>query len=126
MTYKDLDIWKLAHELVIGIHAMTLNELPKFELFEEASQIRRSSKSVKSTIVEGYGRRRYKAEFIKFLVYANASLEETIDHLDTLYDTKSLTNEPLYKDLSSKAIYLSRKLNSFLLAVEQQHNANNN
>ena len=60
MSYKSLEIWKLARELVIDIHKMTLNELPKFEMFEEGRQIRKSSKSVRSSIVEGYGRRRYK------------------------------------------------------------------
>ena len=58
MSYKKLEIWPLARELVIDIHRMTLNKLPKFEMFEEGSQIRRSVKSVKSTIVEGHGRRR--------------------------------------------------------------------
>jgi four helix bundle protein len=60
--YRDLDVWKLAREAVREVHAMTLKLLPKFELHETGSQIRRSSKSVKSAIVEGYGRRRYKAE----------------------------------------------------------------
>jgi len=66
MSYKNLEIWKLAREVVIDIHKMTLEKLPKFEIFEEGSQIRKSSKSLKSTIVEGYGRRRYKQEFIRF------------------------------------------------------------
>lgn len=66
MSYKNLEIWKLAREVVIDIHKMTLERLPKFEIFEEGSQIRKSSKSLKSTIVEGYGRRRYKQEFIRF------------------------------------------------------------
>ena len=74
MSYKNLEIWKLADELVVEIHEMTLTKLPKFEMFEEGGQIRRSSKSVKSTIVEGYGRKRYKAEFIKFLVYYLAQM----------------------------------------------------
>ena len=52
--YKNLEIWQLARGLVIDIHKMTLNHLPRFELFEEGSQIRRSIKSVKSNIVEGY------------------------------------------------------------------------
>ncbi len=60
MSYKNLDIWKLSRELVIDIHKMTLTELPKFEMYETGSQIRRSSKSVKANIVEGYGRRSYK------------------------------------------------------------------
>ena len=103
MSYKNLEIWQLADELVVEIHNMTLNKLPKFEMYEEGSQIRRSIKSVKSTIVEGYGRKKYKAEFIKFLIYALASNDETSDHLETLYKTKSLTDETLYKSLYAKA-----------------------
>jgi len=80
MSYKNLEIWKLARELAVDIHKLTLNELPKLETFEQGSQIRKSSKSVRSTIVEGYGRRRYKQEFIRFLNYAIASNDETIDH----------------------------------------------
>ncbi len=52
MNYKDLEVWKIARELSIKIHKMTLT-LPKFEMYEEGSQIRRSSKSIRSTIVEG-------------------------------------------------------------------------
>jgi four helix bundle protein len=55
MSYRKLDVWQLARELAVEIHKMTLTELPKFEMFEEGSQIRRSIKSAKSTIVEGYG-----------------------------------------------------------------------
>ena len=40
-SYKDLEIYKLSYELAIKIHKMSL-ELPKFELYEEGSQIRRS------------------------------------------------------------------------------------
>ena len=58
-SYRDLDIYKKAHKLAIEIHKMSL-KLPKFELYEEGNQIRKSSKSVKSNIVEGFGRRRYK------------------------------------------------------------------
>jgi len=81
MSYKNLEIWKLADELVVEIHEMTLTKLPKFEMFAVGDQIRRSSKSVKSTIVEGCGRKPYKREFLKFLVYSLGSNDETIDHL---------------------------------------------
>ena len=57
MSYKKLLIWQLAREVVIEVHEMSL-KLPKFELYEQGSQIRRSSKATKSAIVEGYGRRR--------------------------------------------------------------------
>jgi len=88
MTYKNLEIWKLADDLAIEIHEMTLTKLPKFEMFEEGGQIRRSTKVVKSTIVEGYGRKRYKSGFIKFLVYSLGSNDETIDHLENLFRVK--------------------------------------
>ena len=121
MNYKDLEIWKLAREIVIEIHNMTLNKLPKFEMFEEGSQIRRSSKTVKSTIVEGFGRRNYKQDYLKYLNYALSSNDETIDHLETLHDTKSLTDEELFNSLSEKLDMLGRKLNNFIQTVEKVH-----
>jgi four helix bundle protein len=121
MSYKNLEVWQLARDVAIDIHRMTLNKLPKFEMYEEGIQIRKSSKSVRSTIVEGYGRRRYKQEFIKFLVYAIASNDETIDHLDTLYETESLKDKNLYQDLSERLDKLGRKLNFFIKSVEKGH-----
>jgi four helix bundle protein len=123
MSYKKLEIWQLSREVVIEIHRMTLDDLPKFELYEEGSQIRRSSKSVKSNIVEGYGRRKYKQDFVKFLVYSLASNDETIDHLETLFETGSLKNEEKFKKIHSKVDLLGRKLNNFLSSVEKQHNS---
>lgn len=124
MSYRNLEIWQLAREIVIEIHHMTLHKLPKFEMYEEGMQIRRSSKSVKSTIVEGYGRRGYKQDYLKFLTYAISSNDETIDHLETLYDTKSLTDENLFNGLREKLDRLGKKLNRFIQAVEQDHKSN--
>ena len=121
MSYKNLEIWLLSNELAIEIHEMTLL-LPSHELYEIGSQIRRSSKSVKSNIVEGYGRRKYKADFIKFLMYALASNDETADHLETLFLTKSLKDEILFNALKEKNILLGKKLNKFLSAVQKRHN----
>ena len=32
MSYKKLEIWQISRELVIDVHKMTLEELPKFEM----------------------------------------------------------------------------------------------
>ena len=66
-SYKDLDIYKMALDLFYKVHPASLL-LPKYELYELGSQLRRSSDSIVSNIVEGYGRKRYKADFIRFLV----------------------------------------------------------
>ena len=121
MSYKNLEIWQLSRDLVVDIHKMTLQKLPSFENYEEGGQIRKSIKSVKSTIVEGYGRRRYKLEFIRFLIYAIASNDETLDHLETLFETESLKDDALYRDLAERLDKLGRKLNLFIKSVDKNH-----
>jgi four helix bundle protein len=120
MNYKDLEIWQISREVVIELHKMSL-ELPKFEMYEEGSQIRRSSKSVKSNIVEGYGRRNYKNEYIRFITFALASNDETLDHLETLFETGSLTDKIFYDNIHSKIELLGKKINRFLQSVQNEH-----
>jgi four helix bundle protein len=121
LSYKTLEIWQLARDVSIGVQRMTIELLPKFEFYEEGSQIRRSAKSIRSNIVEGYGRRRYKQEFIRFLTYAHASCDETIDHLETLIETGSLEDDAIFKKLHDQLDQLGAKLNLFIRSVESQH-----
>ena len=121
MGYRDLEIWKMANKLVIDIHFMTLNDLPKFEMFETGSQIRRSIKSVKSNIVEGFGRKIYQQDFVHFLIIAYASNCETIDHLETLIRTKSLKNIQQYEKIMEKLDKLSRKLNLLIQRIQKEN-----
>lgn len=119
-SYRDPDIYKKAHKLVIEIHEMSLT-LPKFELYEEGSQIRKSSKSIKNNIVEGFGRRRYKQEFIRFLTYSIASCDETRDHLDTLYETKSLRDREKYEYFCEGYDHLGKMISNFIKSVDSGH-----
>ena len=115
-NYRDLEIYNLSYELAIKIHKMSLS-LPKYELYEEGSQIRRSSKGITSCIVEGYGRRRYKADFIKYLVYSHASCDETILHLNFINDTHELNGREMsfFLDEYNK---LGSKISKFIQYVE--------
>jgi len=76
-SYKDLEVYSLGLELFYQCHSHSL-KLPKYELYELGSQLRRSSDSVPTNIVEGYGRKKYKADFIKFITYSYASCLETV------------------------------------------------
>jgi four helix bundle protein len=120
MSYKNLDVWKIARKQSILIHEMSLR-LPKFELYETGSQIRRSSKSVRSNIVEGYGRRRYKQEYIRFLIFSHSSVLETIDHLETLRETGSLTDDIHYQSIYKMLDECGRKLNKFIIGVDREY-----
>lgn len=119
-SYTDLEIYKIAHRLAVEIHVMTLKELPKFEAYEEGSQTRRAAKSIPTNIAEGFGRRRYKAEYIRFLIYSLAPCDEISEHLRLLKDTISLPSERSEYFLKSYD-ELGRKINAFISAVDRVH-----
>ena len=119
-SYNDLLIYALAKELAVKVHKMTIEELPKFEMYEEGSQIRRSSKSIVANIVEGFGRRRSKNDFVLFLTYAVASCDETKAHLEMLDETKSLKHD-VFQTLHEGYLELGAKLYNFRAAVESNH-----
>ncbi len=110
-SYRDSEVFKEAKRLGIEIHKMSMI-LPRFEMYKEGSQIRRSAKAVASLIVEGYGRGRYKQDFIKYLVYSQSECDETILHLDFLFETESLKNEMLYNELKTEYDTLSKRINN--------------
>ncbi len=121
--YRKLKIYQKAHKLGLKIHEMSL-DLPKFELYEEGSQIRRSSKSVSSNIVEGFSLRKYKNEYIRYLSLSYASSQETIEHLNYLYETGSLKNKKLYEELNEGYYGLSGMFFNFTQSVSEQHVVN--
>jgi four helix bundle protein len=118
-SYRDLEIYQIAHQLGVEIHRFSLN-LPKFELFEIGSQLRRASKSISANIVEGYGRRKYKAEFIRFLIYSHSSCNETIEWLEYIRDCHSDLSDRS-ADILTKLDELGRKINRFISAVDKGH-----
>lgn len=120
-SYRDLEIYQESKRLAIEIHSVSLT-LPKFELYEEGSQIRRSSKAVTSAIVEGYSRRRFKADFIRYLVYAQSECDETMVHLDFLFETESLKDSEKYYQLKRDYDSLSKRINKFIQWVEDNLN----
>ena len=120
-SYKDLDVYNLGLELFYIVHQKSL-KLPKYELYELGSQVRRSSDSAVTNIVEGYGRKRYKADFIKFLTYSYASCLETVFHIEKI--------NKLYPDVFSDDQHLvdsynelSAKVFNFIKYVEENWKA---
>lgn len=118
--YKKLEIYKKAYNLAIQIHKMSL-KLPKHEIYEEGSQIRRSSKSIVSNIVEGYSIREYKADYIRSLYIAYAECEETIEHIKLLYDSGSLKDKNTYTDLFEQYNELGKMIFGFINSVKNKH-----
>lgn len=122
--YKNLIVYNIAYDLSLKIHRMSLT-LPQFEKYEEGSQIRRSSKSVCANIVEGFAFRKHKNEYIHYLYRSYASCEETIFHVEELFDTGSLNDKEIYSNLKSSYHNLSGKLFRFIQTVEHKYQTPN-
>lgn len=111
-SYRDLEIYKISYDLAVKVHHASL-KLPQYELYEEGGQLRRSSKGIPGCIAEGYGRRRYKAEFLRYLIFSHASCDETIFHLNMVIDThNNLAN--IFRPFIKPYEELSGKINKFI------------
>ncbi|WP_372947894.1 four helix bundle protein [Mariniphaga sp.] len=113
--YKDLDIYNLAFKLAVRIYRLSL-KLPHPDKFETGSQIRRSSQSVKDNIVEGYGRKRYKADFIKFLVASHASCLEATSQAEFLAEVQT---DQEWTDIANELDKAGIKIYNFIIYVEK-------
>ena len=68
------------------------------------------------------GRRRYKAEFIRYLIFAQSSNDEAISQLNMI-NRLYFQNNPI-DDLIDRYELLGRKINRFLQFVEEKWQIN--
>ena len=73
--YKKLKVWEDAHQFTIDIYNIT-KTFPNNEQYGLTSQIRRSSSSIPTNIVEGSGQLT-RSNYIRFLGMAQGSAYET-------------------------------------------------
>lgn len=73
-TYRDLNIWKSAIELVKDIYRLT-EKFPKQEMYGIVSQMRRSAISIPSNVAEGF-KRYHNKEYRQFLYVTLGSCAE--------------------------------------------------
>jgi four helix bundle protein len=73
-TYRDLQVWQKAMQLVTEIYGNT-RSFPAEELYGLTSQIRRCAVSIPAKLAEGYGRNSTQ-DYVRFLRIASGSLYE--------------------------------------------------
>ena len=91
-SIKDLKVYNEAFDLAMVIFSISKN-FPVSEKYSMTSQIVRSSRSVAANIREGYAKRQYEQVFIRHLIDALGSSEETRCWLDYALSCQYLTNE---------------------------------
>jgi four helix bundle protein len=70
--FRGLKVWHKAMDAMMLLHAAT-KRFPKDELYGLTSQLRRAGYSIPMNIAEGYKRRRYKRDYVRFLLHAHGS-----------------------------------------------------
>ena len=82
---KDLDVFKRSYRLALEAHKDSVAMLSR-DGRELASQLRRTSKSIPTNIVEGFAKRKSPKEYTRFLGISLASCDEIFVHLDFAHD----------------------------------------
>lgn len=113
--FRELKVWRKAHELTLGIYRATA-AFPKEEMYGLTSQIRRSCESIPANIAEGCGRRG-GPDFARFLQIAAGSASELEYHLLLARDLL-LFAEPDYARLAEQVTEVKRMLASFIQKLD--------
>lgn len=111
-NFEKLIAWQKAKEICIFVYRLTEN-LPKQELYNFTSQIRRSAQSISSNIAEGSARK-YKKEKERFINIAYGSLIELSSQIlisNEIYQYIPTDHMNKYKDMS---VELSKILSGLL------------
>ena len=114
-NYKKLKVWEDAHKFTIDIYNIT-RKFPNNEQYGLTSQIRRSSSSIPTNIVEGSGQLD-NGNLIRFLGIAKGSAFETEYQILLAKDLNYITNEE-YKFLIAKIQSIIRRLTNLIKSLK--------
>lgn len=90
-SYRDLTVYKKGFKLALEIFHVS-KKFPKEETYSLTDQIRRSSRSVCSTIAEAYRKRQYEAYFVSKASDADMENTETRVWLEFALECKYIDN----------------------------------
>src|SRR5208337_4209204 len=111
-TFRDLVVWRKAHEFVLGVYGFTAG-FPQQEMCGLCSQMRQTAVSVPADIAEGF-RKRGRVDKARFMNTAEGSLEECRYYLILAQDLDYGNTEKLMALLEE----VSRLLNAYSKAIQ--------
>lgn len=110
-SFTDLDAWKIAHEFVLTIYAIT-KEFPTREQFGITDQLRRASVSISSNIAEGFSRKTTK-EKQQFYRTALSSLTEVQNQLLICRDVGYMSKD-IFQETATKSVRVSKLIHGLM------------
>jgi four helix bundle protein len=112
VTFRDLDVYKLAREQAKRIFAVS-KSFPNEEKYSLTDQIRRSSRAVNALVAEAWARRRYPAAFVNKIDEALGEAMETQAWLDHAHDCEYI-NRNQYLELDDAWQHVGAMLNRMI------------
>lgn len=112
MSFRDLDVYKLARQQAQKIFAIT-KSFPREERYSLTDQIRRSSRAVNAMIAEAWARRRYPASFVNKIDEALGEAMETQAWLDHALDC-AYVDRAQHRDLDREWHHVGAMLNRMI------------
>jgi four helix bundle protein len=114
--YEKLIVWKEAHALCLSVYKITA-AFPSSERFALVVQMRKSSSSVSTNIVEGNGRRTLPQK-LRFAEIAEGSLDE-LDYQLLLSFDLGYINKEKFDELRSHAQRVKYLLSQFRAGIKK-------
>ena len=111
MNVDDLRVYAIAIQLEIEV-VKIINQIEYSWRIVQVNQIKRSSSSISANINEGWSRRFYPKDYIRFLAISLGSSDETKHHLKVMYNNKCVSGLDYlnlykkYKNLSVRILNL--------------------
>ena len=106
MNIEDLKIYQIASQLRKEIN----QNIPDDWKVDNIRQIKRASASIAANITEGFGRKYYKKDFLRYLSISIGSSDECQNHVRALFEAGYLSKEKSdyfqkrFRDLSIKIV----------------------
>jgi four helix bundle protein len=117
-SYKDLEVWQKAMDLVVMCYQETKN-FPKSEVYGLAGQLQRAAVSIPANIAEGRERKHSK-EFVQHLSIAYSSLAELETHIQIAQRLNYISSAEMEK-LLGKTSEIGRMLNGLRKSIEKRN-----
>ena len=85
-SFQDLDVYQSLYKAMVTVLTKVIPQLPKEEKYDLVDQLRRSCKAPPALIAEGYAKKNYQKDWLKYLNDAIGECNEMIVHLSCCRD----------------------------------------
>lgn len=116
-NFRNLLVWKKAHELVLEIYKLTA-DFPREELFGLRTQLRKTSVDIAAFIAEGCGKMN-DADFAKCIGIALGNANR-LEYYALVAEDLKLWPDGTYEPLNGRIVEVSKMLGSLYQTLQRR------